>query len=311
MMANGPGEDYDYPGTPDGAGEASQGGWSNRDPAGSYLTESTLYGDADRSLTRELIQLCRQLSAMLATGTEILRALAIAGEQAHHPGLRDALEMARNDMTLGWTLWLSLQQRRPDLFSPFFIGMIRQGERDGVLAQALQELADTLERDYRMNADVPRPGHSATGVSLAATLLPAGAVDSVYRLAIWMGAGLVAAAVLILVGAGSAAAVASAGLALAGWGALELRRTRISSIPAGKPVSPIADGTAPIAPPNPAPSRRSISPEEAFPGPPQPFTLPGPRNPPSKVADRPEGQSPANGGGTPKPPTEERRGMPL
>src|SRR5690242_21029017 len=46
--------------------------------------------------------------------------------------------------------------RFPDLFSPFFVHMVRQGESEGVLGEVLTTMADYLERE-----EGPVPGHLA------------------------------------------------------------------------------------------------------------------------------------------------------
>jgi hypothetical protein len=101
----------------------------------------------------ELALFCRQLGAMMLAGVDVLRALKVAGEQTDSARLRSVSQRIGRDMAAGRVMAWSLS-RFPDLFSPFFVHMVRQGEAEGVLGEVLTTMADYLEREQG-----PVPGH--------------------------------------------------------------------------------------------------------------------------------------------------------
>ena len=204
------------------------------------MSESSLQSSTLRR-NRELILFCRQLGAMLNAGTDILRALLIVQDQVSLPSLRSALETARNDMTLGMTLAFSLN-RFPQLFSPFFIDMIRQGEGEGTLGDVLGNLSDYLEKETRMEPFTASPALAMQPSAAQIGFTPLAAQTArwtgpVCRLAVWMGLGTTAAAgiwgiaaIAWSTSAGIVAAIAVLGLALAGWGATEQMENRSAAV---------------------------------------------------------------------------------
>jgi hypothetical protein len=186
--------------------------------------------DAIRSSThasrqRELILLCRQLGTMLNAGTDILRALLIVRDQVSHPLLQSALETARNDMTLGCTLAVSLG-RYPNVFTPFFVDMVRQGEAEGMLGEVLQNLADYLEKELRVDIDiaVPRAASPVAAPMFQPFAAPAASMAAWFRLAVWMGCALVLGG--ITMDQRSFPLMLFVGMGAAGWGLVEMRRAR-------------------------------------------------------------------------------------
>jgi hypothetical protein len=108
------------------------------------MTAST----AGRPITApELAVFCRQVGAMLVAGVDILRALQVAADQSGSERLQHVAAHLRGDLENGRLLNVALG-RYPDLFSPFFVSMVRQGEREGVLGQVLTSLADYLDREH-------------------------------------------------------------------------------------------------------------------------------------------------------------------
>src|SRR5687768_10639026 len=94
----------------------------------------------------ELELFTRQLRTLLTAGVDMLRALDVASRQSGNmrlsvvgEGIAVALEDGRD---LHWAL-----SRFPDVFSPFYVQMVRQGERQGVLGPALLTVADYLVRE--------------------------------------------------------------------------------------------------------------------------------------------------------------------
>jgi len=116
----------------------------------------------------ELAQFTRQLGAMLQAGIDILRALEVASRQSGNPRLIQVSRDLRETLADG-RLFADAAGRYPEIFSPFYIQMTRQGERDGVLGPALLSLADYLDQELQRGP--ASGGGGAAASSLASVLL--------------------------------------------------------------------------------------------------------------------------------------------
>lgn len=116
----------------------------------------------------ELAQFTRQLGAMLQAGIDILRALEVASRQSGNPRLIQVSRDLRETLADG-RLFADAAGRYPEIFSPFYIQMTRQGERDGVLGPALLSLADYLDQELQRGPASMSGGAAAS--SLASVLL--------------------------------------------------------------------------------------------------------------------------------------------
>ncbi len=94
----------------------------------------------------ELSLLCRQFSAMLSAGVDAFRGIEVLRRQTDNPRLMEVLEGVGQDLALGKSLSHALS-RYPHYFSPLFISMVRQGEREGILGEVMLKLAEHLERE--------------------------------------------------------------------------------------------------------------------------------------------------------------------
>ncbi|MCS7264839.1 MAG: type II secretion system F family protein [Armatimonadetes bacterium] len=94
----------------------------------------------------ELAIFCRQFSAMLSAGVDAFRAVEVLRQQTDNPRLMEVLEGISRDLSMGKSLAHAFS-RYPNYFSPLFISMIRQGEREGILNEVLLKLAEHLERE--------------------------------------------------------------------------------------------------------------------------------------------------------------------
>ena len=112
----------------------------------------------------ELAIFCRQIGAMLTAGVDLLRALKVAAEQSPNPRLKAVSRQLCLDLEDGRLMAVALKGF-PDLFSPFFVSMVRQGEREGVLAQVMTSMADYLDHE-RFGMPGAGTGNAAVGFDI-------------------------------------------------------------------------------------------------------------------------------------------------
>lgn len=94
----------------------------------------------------EIAALTRYVATMLEAGLTLLDAIQTLEEQIQDQMLRTVVATWAQDIQEGKTLSAALE-RRSDLFSPVYIGIVRHGEASGRLDVALDRLATYLERD--------------------------------------------------------------------------------------------------------------------------------------------------------------------
>ena len=100
----------------------------------------------DRVERSELALFCRQFGGMLNAGVDLLSLLEVLRKQTSNTKLGEVMESVEKDVSLGRLLSTAFG-RFPEVFSPFFLSMIRQGERDDVLDEAFVRVAEHYERE--------------------------------------------------------------------------------------------------------------------------------------------------------------------
>jgi len=113
-----------------------EGGWWAR------LTEPKI-----RSLDVQLFS--RQLYTLLKAGVPIMRGLAGLQESAVNRSFGRVLKDVRESLDSGRELSAALR-RHPDVFSPFYLSMVRVGEMTGRMDEVFLRLFDYLEFDREM-----------------------------------------------------------------------------------------------------------------------------------------------------------------
>jgi len=134
---------------------------------------------APRSVTRDhLLAITRELATLLRAGLTLDRALEILIGLATVQPAAALLQQVRDDVRGGKSLSQALDVRR-DVFSRFYVNIVRAGEAGGALGVVLTRLADTMER----NKDLRESVKSAL---IYPTILIGVAVTSVIVLLIWV-----------------------------------------------------------------------------------------------------------------------------
>ncbi len=107
----------------------------------------------ERMRPTDLTVATRQLATMIASGMTLLRALYVLEEQTESRPLREAVVGVRKDVEAG-LLFSSALARYPKVFSPLYVAMVESGESGGRLSEALQRVADQLEKDDALRRQV-------------------------------------------------------------------------------------------------------------------------------------------------------------
>lgn len=96
---------------------------------------------------RSVVIFSRQLAVMIAATVPIVQALRILIVQTNDKMLKDVILDMANDIDGGMKL-SSAFAKHPDVFSDFYVAMLRSGETSGRLERVLNYLATQMEKDY-------------------------------------------------------------------------------------------------------------------------------------------------------------------
>ena len=101
----------------------------------------------------QVLAITRELATLLRAGLTLDRALEILIGLAPTPAVAGLLQNVRDDVRGGKALSQALDARR-EIFSRFYVNIVRAGEAGGALAEVLQRLADTMERNKELRESV-------------------------------------------------------------------------------------------------------------------------------------------------------------
>ncbi len=103
----------------------------------------------NRISAKEMVGTVRMLAVMISASVPIPDAVRNISHQTKNPRFKVILADIANEIEGGSRLSEALD-RYPNVFSQFFINMVRSGETTGQLSDVLNYLADQQERDYDM-----------------------------------------------------------------------------------------------------------------------------------------------------------------
>jgi len=102
---------------------------------------------------RDIALMTRQLAVLLKAGMPLVQALDALMEQTSRARLRAILFDVRDKVNSGRGLGDALAEH-PKVFSVLYTNMVRAGEASGALEQVLVRLADIMERQARLRAQI-------------------------------------------------------------------------------------------------------------------------------------------------------------
>lgn len=107
----------------------------------------------NRVKVRDVVIFARQLAVMISATVPIVQALRILTRQTDNVTFKIIISEIADEVDGGAKLSSSLA-RYPQVFSDFFIHMIRSGETTGKLDETLNYLADQQEKDYDLQSKI-------------------------------------------------------------------------------------------------------------------------------------------------------------
>jgi type IV pilus assembly protein PilC len=100
---------------------------------------------------KALVIASRQLSALFEAQVSALKAFTLLGTTSDNGMLRFAFQSVGEDIQSGITISAAMA-KHPNVFSSFYVSMVKAGEESGKLVETFLFLADYLEREYELTS---------------------------------------------------------------------------------------------------------------------------------------------------------------
>lgn len=98
---------------------------------------------------KDIVILSRQISTLFQAQVSPLRIFSLLSAEAENPQLKLVLNEVVEDLQGGASISRSLAAH-PEVFSPFYVNLVRAGEESGSLEKSFAYLADYLDRQYEV-----------------------------------------------------------------------------------------------------------------------------------------------------------------
>tara|TARA_B100000745_G_scaffold119718_3_gene77430 strand:- start:3772 stop:4980 length:1209 start_codon:yes stop_codon:yes gene_type:complete len=98
---------------------------------------------------KEVVILSRQIATLFEAQVSALRIFRLLAAESDNPQLQRILNSISEELQAGSSISRALSSH-PQVFSPFYISMVRSGEESGSLEKAFLYLADYLDRSYQV-----------------------------------------------------------------------------------------------------------------------------------------------------------------
>ncbi|MSR71524.1 MAG: type II secretion system F family protein [Candidatus Taylorbacteria bacterium] len=104
---------------------------------------------------KDIVIFSRQVATLFQAGVSALKGFRLLAAENESKALQIELTNVADDIEAGVSLSDSLE-RRPHLFSPFYVHMVKAGEESGKLNEAFIYLADYMDRDYELKTKIKK-----------------------------------------------------------------------------------------------------------------------------------------------------------
>ena len=128
----------------------------------------------NRVKIKDIVVFSRQFSVMTSANVTVVQALKILIDQTENVKLKMIISEVAYEVDGGSRLSDALA-KRPNIFSNFYVSVIRSGETSGRLDEVLNYLADEMEKDYDMMSKIKGamiyPAFVLSGLGVVGTVM--------------------------------------------------------------------------------------------------------------------------------------------
>lgn len=103
--------------------------------------------------SKDIVAFTRQMSAMLASGITLIKALEILKNQIGSVALAELVDGMIGDIQEGASFSAAVS-KYPEVFSPVYVSLIKAAEESGILDKEFLRLADTMEKQQKLKGTI-------------------------------------------------------------------------------------------------------------------------------------------------------------
>lgn len=100
---------------------------------------------------KDIVILSRQVATLFEAQVSALKAFRMLAVESENPLLREKLAMLSDDIQAGVSISGGMA-KFPNVFSDFYVNMVKAGEESGKLSETFNYLADYLDRSYDLSS---------------------------------------------------------------------------------------------------------------------------------------------------------------
>lgn len=124
---------------------------SPEEEAGGFFDKNISF--FERVSNKDVVILSRQMATLFGAQVSALRVFQLLSMQSENAVIRRKLKEVVDNLQSGNSISASLS-KHPDVFSDFYVNMVKAGEESGKLDQTFMYLADHLDRTYEVSSKV-------------------------------------------------------------------------------------------------------------------------------------------------------------
>ena len=118
-----------------------------------WASFNKLFSFLHRVSSKKIVMFSKELSVLLMAGIPLVEALRIQHDQEENVYFREQLFLIANMVEDG-SSFSSALSCSPNIFSDFYINIIKSGEASGTMQKSLTHLADYIEKQYLLSSKV-------------------------------------------------------------------------------------------------------------------------------------------------------------
>ncbi len=107
----------------------------------------------NRIKNKDIVIVSRQMATLFEAQVSALRVFKLLASQVESPAFRKVMNSIADELQEGSSISIALEKHK-DVFSDFYVNMVRAGEESGRLDQTFSFLADYMERQYEITSKV-------------------------------------------------------------------------------------------------------------------------------------------------------------
>lgn len=104
---------------------------------------------------KDLVIFSRQIATLFEAGVGALKAIRLLATENENKKLNEELTEVADDVQAGVSISEAFK-KHPEVFTPFYVSMVRAGEESGKLNESFLYLADHLDRNYELNQKIKK-----------------------------------------------------------------------------------------------------------------------------------------------------------